>query len=183
MISRISSCSIDSATAGETDRAVAVHSHAPVLISSAHADERGSWARSIHSDSCRANHSFVEVDCGPARPVGRQSADDTDNALPAEIRHQFRQAAGGTLFLDRIDLLSAAGQADLMSLLTEQAGHAGGPGGLPDRTSPRIIAGASRSLLDAVSAGAFDRSLFYRLNVIHLDLATGHREREPLFSA
>jgi len=87
----------------------------------------------------------------------------------AEVRDALREGAGGTLFLDRINMMSAQVQAHLMSWLDED---------LTDPVAPdrprraRLITATSSPLFPRVSAGTFHEALFYRLNVIHLDFTT-----------
>jgi DNA-binding NtrC family response regulator len=77
------------------------------------------------------------------------------------------RVSNGTLFLDCIEVMSRTKQQDLRCLLDEVAchGNLSFPGG-----GPRIISGATCSLLTAISVGTFEETLFYRLNVIHVDL-------------
>jgi DNA-binding NtrC family response regulator len=81
------------------------------------------------------------------------------------------------LFIDHIGQLAIGAQARLGSLLRAQSCPIGGVTTLDDDRRVRIVAGSSRSLYADLAAGAFDDTLFYRLNVIHIDLIH-HREPE-----
>jgi CBS domain-containing protein len=82
----------------------------------------------------------------------------------------FRRAAGGTLFIDRVGDLSACAQERLLSLLAGQSRRHNLATSADDDSGVRIITGSTRSLRADLAAGSFSDTLFYRLNVIHIDL-------------
>lgn len=87
------------------------------------------------------------------------------------MRHRFGEADGGTFFVDRVEMLHPAAQEQLFALLERRLRR--GQPGIPAAPCPeRVIVGASAGLPVAIAAGRFDECLFYRLNVIHLDLRT-----------
>ena len=123
------------------------------LVTAASRSEREATARAIHRGSGRRRRAFVTVsakslDVGPSA----QAAAAIDTDFPPQIA----AARGGTLYVDDIVGLSAWGQARLLALL--------------DEPRFRIIAGASRHLDRERSSGAFAETLFYRLNIVHVDL-------------
>lgn len=158
-----------SAEAHDYELGVAAQSDAPVLITSAHKHDRLRWARSIHAKSHRQRAPFIEVDCR----VWKAHNDDAHWRITAkgehvwEIRRKLQDGWRGTVFLDRIETMDAVMQAELFGLLDEITRQCG-PSSLSN--GPRIVSGATRSLLVEIAAGIFHEGLFYRLNLIHFDL-------------
>jgi CBS domain-containing protein len=157
--------------ANEQGLAGAIRSDVPVLITSKDPDERGDCAQSIHIAGRRHSAPFVKFDCAlPAQDdAGRHAIESVDDRA-ADLRRRFREALRGTLFVDRIEMMSQGGQAFLMSMLAAKSRHEDAP-----LLTPRIITGSNGSLLTAVAAGSFNEALLYRLNVIHLDFTDGFR--------
>ena len=153
----------------------------PVLITSERKDERSACARSLHARSLRRSGPFVEFDCGShSTPVAPGVVAGTGRRDGSAIQRGFDEASGGTLFLDRIEMMGSTLQQQLFLLLEEGAlqRRVETPTGM---RRVRMIAGASHALLSAVGTGCFDESLFYRLNVIHLDFTSHHHLKgEPM---
>lgn len=120
--------------------------HSPVLITAASRRLREVCARLIHLNSL----------CGRG-PFTAATADATD------LVARFDATAEGTLFVDDIAMFDVSAQRILMDLLDR------GPRP-PYVTTARVIAGASHRLDRERANGAFAEDLFYRLNVIHIDL-------------
>ena len=142
---------------------IAARTHVPVLITSDRAPQRELCARVIHERSGRASRPFVRF--GPGALNAR------DGAVCRLLRDRFEQARGGTLFIDDVSRLRSRGQRELLLLLENNLRARS------DR-EVRILAGTSRQLDDRRTSGAFNASLFYRLNEIRVDLA----ERPPAAS-
>jgi CBS domain-containing protein len=153
----------------------AVEPDVSVLITSEGEDERRGCARTIHAQGARQGAPFVEFDCGSWRDPaeGRHAALRIDRDEVAAFRRRLREASGGTLFADRLEMMSDGVQAELFGVFEHTSGRSGVsvPNGA---RRPRILSGASRSLMGAIAAGTFHEGLFYRLNVIHLDLTSRH---------
>lgn len=153
----------------ECDWRAAAQSECAVMITSVDREERHGSALVIHEQGHRRHSVFVERDCGAGWPP----VASTDPAVAIglfqvhEIRRGFDEAGGGTLFLDRIELLFPVAQKELLSLMEVRSRDDVGK-------SPRIITGASKRLLPAIVVGRLDESLFYRLNLIHLDFTTNN---------
>ena len=94
---------------------------------------------------------------------------------------RFARAAGGTLFLDEIGDISTALQVKLLRVLQEKEYEPLG-GTSTIKTDARIIASTNRTLSELVARGSFREDLFYRLNVIKIELPplSGRREDIPL---
>jgi DNA-binding NtrC family response regulator len=140
-----------------TELALVAHSPVNVMVTASEADDRMTLARVIHDGISHRAGRFVGVFLGTQQQV---RADDVDE--------WFAQAAGGTLFIDRVGHLSPQAQDRLVRLLTEQL-HRANRATIPDGADwVRVIAGSDRSLRADVGVGAFSDVLFYRLNVIHI---------------
>ena len=153
------------------DLDMAARSPLSVLVTASNGADRAAWARTIHDRSAHCEGPFVLV-CGQAIPFG------TREVCSEDVDSWFERAVGGTLFLDQVGALSADVQGRLLSLMTEQSGdHSAGKTVGRDR-HVRIISGSDRSLLADVAVGAFSDALFYRLNVIHIDVTNQFLEGE-----
>jgi DNA-binding NtrC family response regulator len=140
----------------------------PVLITAEHRDRRDLCARVIHATGESAQGPFVTVTLGENRSSPHSRSKDP--AEEAMLRQRFEHARGGTLFVD--DVASATPDAQRQLLLLLEEGTLANSSRAGTRVGVRIIAGASRHLDAQRAAGEFDEPLFYRLNVIHLDLTS-----------
>jgi two-component system response regulator AtoC len=132
----------------------------PVLITAEHGDERLACARLIHTNSRCGGGPFVAITSG-----GSAVAD------------WFLHARHGSLFIDDVGALTADVQRQLLAQLDLRGLPSLTADGHPFASGVRILAGSSRHLGAARDSGAFSEPLFYRLNVIHVDL-TSHRREE-----
>jgi DNA-binding NtrC family response regulator len=143
----------------------------PVLVTSPKRDERDLCARLIHATSQRGSGPFVIF--SPEMTAALQMhARGASRRRPQDdylLRHRIERARGGTLFIDDVLCLTPKAQRVLLDLLNERA-----PITTADpsagRSSVRVIAGASHHANTERSRGAFNDAVFYRLNVLHLDL-------------
>ena len=146
-----------------------------------------SWlAKVIHDLSPRYEQPFVTIRCSSIAPdgladelFGRES-EDTSRGLGTG---RLAEARAGTLLLDDVDTLSARSQAALIRWIEDNAREATGL----DRTKsqsayPRLIATSRAVLADEVSRGRFRSDLFYRLNVIGLELLPLRQRRDEVGS-
>ena len=139
-------------------------------------------ARLIHSRSRRARGPFVAVNCGAiaeslaeSELFGHEKGAFT-GASTTRLG-AFESADGGTLFLDEIGDLPLALQVKLLRVLQERAVVRVGAT-LPRAVDVRVLAATHRNLQDEVKAGRFREDLYFRLNVLAIDLPPLRQRRE-----
>ena len=131
-------------------------------------------ARHIHQASERGGGPFVAVNCAAlpealleSELFGHEKGAFTGATERREGR--FERANGGTLFLDEIGETSAAVQVRLLRALQEgEIERLGGQSVIP--VDVRVLAATNRQLKEAVEAGDFREDLYYRLNVIEIEV-------------
>lgn len=141
-------------------------------------------AQSIHLQSHRRDHTFVAVNSG-ALP---------DNLLESELfgykagaftdarkdrKGRFAAAEQGTLFLDEIGDISPAMQVKLLRVIQSKTYEPLGSN-KPVKTDVRIIAATNKNLEAMVSEGTFREDLYYRLNVVKIDLPPLRERKEDI---
>ncbi len=132
------------------------------------------FARMLHARSQRAREPFVDVNCAAIPPNLLESelfGHERGAFTGATERRvgRFEEAGGGTLFLDEIGELGIAMQSKLLRVLqTGDFSRVGGSRNL--RSQARVIAATNRDLNQEVQAGRFRADLFYRLNVVTLEV-------------
>ncbi len=131
-------------------------------------------ARAIHRSSRRASGPFVEVNCAAipqelieSELFGHEKGSFT-GATGAK-RGKFELADGGTLFLDEIADMSLATQAKVLRVLEGQEFQRVGSTRTL-RTDVRVIAASNKNLANEIRKGTFREDLYYRLNVIPLEV-------------
>ena len=147
---------------------------ASVLISGESGTGKELVAKAIHMNSPREAQAFITVNCAAL----------AENLLESELfghekgaftgavamrKGRFELADGGTIFLDEVGEIPLALQAKLLRVLQERSFER--VGGTKTLTvDVRIISASNRDLKEAVMQGRFREDLFYRLNVIHVNL-------------
>ncbi|WP_164104337.1 sigma-54-dependent transcriptional regulator [Candidatus Laterigemmans baculatus] len=147
---------------------------ASVMITGENGTGKSMIARAIHRRSNRAEHPFVEVACG-ALPETLLESELFGHVAGAFTGAQgnkvgkFELADRGTLFLDEIGTASPALQVKLLRVLQELQFEP--VGGTETRTvDTRVILATNENLAAAVREGRFRQDLFYRVNVINIEL-------------
>ncbi len=131
-------------------------------------------ARAIHALGPRARGPFVAVNCGaiPAELAESELFGHEKGAFTGAVSARvgvFEQADGGTLFLDEVGELSPALQVKLLRVLQDRVvARLGGRGPVP--VDVRVVAATHRDLAAMSRAGTFREDLFWRLNVVRIDL-------------
>lgn len=131
-------------------------------------------ARAVHFNSPRKEKPFVAVNCGaiPENLIESEFFGHEKGAFTgAHQRHigKFQYAEGGTLFLDEIGELSTTMQVKLLRVLQERKFTPIGSN-REIKCDIRVIAATNRNLEEMVKSGAFRQDLFYRLNVMPIQL-------------
>ena len=149
-------------------------SDANVLITGESGTGKEVVAKLIHNRSVRAGGPYITVNCAAlseslleSELYGHEKGAFTGADKRREGR--FLAADGGTIFLDEIGEIPVAMQAKLLRAIQEREIQRVG-GDRPLRVDVRILAATNRNLSDEVEAGRFRQDLFYRLNVVSLEL-------------
>jgi DNA-binding NtrC family response regulator len=149
-------------------------SRATVLITGESGTGKELVANALHQRSTRANGPFVKLHCAAlaeslleSELFGHEKGSFTGAMARKDGRFQI--ADGGTLFLDEIGEISPAIQVKLLRFLQEHEFERVG-GNQTIRVDVRVIAATNRDLVDMVAKGKFREDLFYRLNVVGLEM-------------
>jgi two-component system nitrogen regulation response regulator GlnG len=170
------------------DVARVAHSDFAVLVTGETGTGKELVARAIHQASPRASAPFVAVDCGaiPETLFESELFGHEKGAFTGAERQKpgkFELASGGTLFLDEISNMPPGCQAKLLRALQDKAvTRVGGTKSV--NVDIRLLAATNHDLEGAVSAGAFRRDLFFRLNEFLLAIpALRERKQDIIFLA
>ena len=145
-----------------------------VLIHGENGSGKELVARAIHAQSTRAERPFVEVNCAaiPEELIESELFGHEKGAFTGALarrRGKFELADGGTLFLDEVGDMSLKTQAKVLRALEEQAfERVGGKDTL--KVDVRVLAASNRDLEAAIREGRFRDDLYYRLNVIPIEV-------------
>ncbi len=140
-----------------------------VLISGEPGVGKKTFARYLHGLSARKEGPFIEMAAGSI--ASGNSALELFGSEEGETIHYGRleQANGGTLFLDEISDMDAETQTRLLSALENKSFLRVG-GSQPVRVDVRVLAASSRDMEEEVREGRFREDLYYRLNVVPLNI-------------
>lgn len=147
---------------------------APVFIHGESGTGKELIARLIHTQGPRAGAPFVPVNCGaiPSELIESELFGHRKGSFTGAMADKpglFRAAHGGTLFLDEVAELPLAVQVKLLRVLQERAVR---PVGAVEEelVDVRVLSASHSDLVALVQAGKFRHDLFYRLNVIQIDI-------------
>jgi transcriptional regulator with GAF, ATPase, and Fis domain len=146
----------------------------PVLILGESGTGKEVVAQTLHFQGPRADRPFIAVNCAALTETlleselfGHEKGAFTD--AREMHRGKFEVAEGGTIFLDEIGDMSPGGQAKLLRVLEQKVITRVG-GSQPIPINARVIAATNAHLAEAVRAKKFREDLYFRLNVVTLDL-------------
>lgn len=145
-----------------------------VLITGANGSGKEKIAEVIQANSPLAKHAFIKINCGalPADLIEAELFGAEAGAYTGANKKRiglFEAANGGTLFLDEIGNLPYSGQTKLLRVLqTGEFQRLGSSSTI--KIHVRVISATNSNLQDAIAAGKFREDLYYRLNVIELQV-------------
>src|SRR6266478_5471344 len=155
-----------------------------VLIRGENGSGKELVARAVHARSARREQPFVEVNCAaiPEELIESELFGHEKGAFTGALarrRGKFELADGGTLFLDEIGDMSLKTQAKVLRSLEEQAfERVGGKDTL--RVDVRVIAASNRDLATLIREGQFREDLYYRLNVIPIEVPSLRTRKDDI---
>jgi len=160
------------------------HARTPVLVSGESGTGKELVARALHYRSPRAGGPFIAINCAalPAELAESELFGHEKGAFTgagSRRRGRFELADTGTLFLDEVGDLSPSVQAKLLRVL--ECGEVERVGGEKSvSVNVRIVAATNKSLTEEISHGRFREDLYYRLNVISLELEPLRRRKSDI---
>ncbi|MBI4846715.1 MAG: sigma-54-dependent Fis family transcriptional regulator [Candidatus Omnitrophica bacterium] len=141
-------------------------------------------ARAIHYNSSRKDHPFVKINCAAipegvleSELFGHEKGAFTDASLQKIGR--FEAADKGTIFLDEIGDMSLSTQAKVLRVIQEREFERVGSN-KPISVNVRIIAATNKDLIRCVKDGEFREDLYYRINVVSIQLPALRQRREDI---
>lgn len=149
-------------------------SKASVLITGASGTGKELIAKAIHYGSPRKDEPFISINCGALTETLLESElfgheRGAFTGAVAMKKGRFEMADGGTLFLDEVGEMPPPLQVKLLRVLQEmEFERVGGTRSI--KVDVRVLSASNRDIKDDVSKGVFREDLFYRLNVIKIDV-------------
>ena len=149
-------------------------SEANILLTGESGTGKEIFSRFIHDNSKRANKKFVAVNCAaiPETLLESELFGYEKGAFTGAVARRigkFKEASDGTLLLDEISEMDIKIQSKLLRAIQEKEIDRIG-GKAPIKVNTRIIATSNRNLAEAVKNGTFRQDLYYRLNVVNINI-------------
>lgn len=160
------------------------HSNASILITGESGTGKELIAEAVHLNSQRADKPFVKVNLGgisqtlfESEMFGHKKGAFTDAVN--ERKGRFEMADGGTIFLDEIGELDTSCQVKLLRVLQEQTFELLGDS-VPRRVDVRVVSATNADLKQMIAEHTFREDLFYRINLITVELPPLRERREDI---
>ena len=141
-------------------------------------------AKAVHYNSERRDNAFIPINCGaiPENLLESELFGHEKGSFTGAVHQKqglFELADQGTLFLDEVGELPAMMQVKLLRVIQEREFRR--VGGTKDiKCDVRLVAATNKDLEDEVAAGSFREDLFYRLNVVRIELPSLRERREDI---
>ncbi len=167
-----------------TDAVKVAGSNASVLISGESGTGKELLCRLIHRESPRKNKTLVALNCAavPETLLEDELFGHEKGAFTGAAGRKigkFELADGGTIFLDEIGEMITGMQAKLLRVLQEGVFYRIG-GNTPISVDVRVISATNRDIEEEVKTGRFREDLYYRLNVVHINIPPLRERKEDL---
>ncbi len=161
--------------------------NATILITGESGTGKGLLAKAIHAcDQNRKNKPFIEISCGALSETlleselfGHVKGSFTGAVKDKEGR--FEYAKGGTIFLDEIDSFSLNLQVKLLRVLQDGVFERVGDN-VTRKANARIVVATNQTLTDLIDEGKFREDLYYRINVIAIQIPPLRERKEDILS-
>jgi two-component system response regulator HydG len=159
-------------------------SEATVLITGESGTGKELIAGALHFNSHRKNGPFIKINCAAITETLLESelfGHEKGAFTGADRRKEgrFAQAHGGSLFLDEISEMSLTMQVKLLRVLQEREFTRVG-GEQTIHVDVRVIAATNKNLIDLIDQGLFREDLYYRLNVVGMEIPDLKQRREDI---
>ncbi|MBC8181121.1 sigma 54-interacting transcriptional regulator [candidate division KSB1 bacterium] len=159
-------------------------SNATILIQGESGTGKELVAKAIHYNSLRRDKPFIPINCGalPENLLESELFGHVKGAFTGAIKDKtgwFEQAEGGTIFLDEVSEMSPAMQVKLLRIL--QTGEYSKVGDSDIKfCDVRVIAATNKNLQQRVNEGKFREDVYYRLNVVEIELPPLRHRRSDI---
>jgi transcriptional regulator with PAS, ATPase and Fis domain len=158
----------------------------PVVISGESGTGKEVVARTIHDSGSRRSHAFVAINCGaiPDHLLESELFGYARGAFTGAVREKpglIEEASKGTFFLDEIGDLSPPLQAKLLRVIQEREIRRIGENRMR-QIDVRFISATNKNIEKEVSDGRFREDLYYRLNIVSVNLSPLRKRREDILS-